>query len=198
MPLRVAVVGTGGIAGRIYLPLLARRTDVALRWTADVDPAARAAVAASYHVETIFDKLPAAGEWPEVDVAFVLTPFTVRGEVIDPLLDAGVPVFCEKPLALRLDEVERLARRAAETGTLLMVSFNRRFTPVLRWAWERAQAISTGVVRAHKVGLALDRRTLHAIDTLRWFCGDSNAREIVARAARRFGHHDQCRGAHPL
>ncbi|MBI3971327.1 MAG: Gfo/Idh/MocA family oxidoreductase [Chloroflexi bacterium] len=181
MPLRVAVVGTGGIAGRIYLPLLARRTDVTLRWIADIDPAARAAVSASYNVGTVFERLPAAGDWPVVDLAFVLTPFTVRGEVIGPLLDTGVPVFCEKPLSLQLEEVEQLARRAEQTGTPLMVSFNRRFTPVLRWAWDRAQAISGGIVRAHKLGLALDRRTLHAIDTLRWFCGDGNHREIVAR-----------------
>ena len=160
MSLRVAVVGTGGIAGRIYLPLLARRPDVTLRWIADPSSAARAAVSASYNVETVFEELPPAGDWPEVDLAFVLTPYTVRVEVIEPFLEAGVPVFCEKPLSLKLHEVEHLAARSAETGTPLMVSFNRRFTPVLHWAWERAEGISGGVVRAHKLGLALDR--LHA------------------------------------
>jgi D-apiose dehydrogenase len=110
MPLRVAVVGTGGIAGRIYLPLLARRSDVALRWIADVSPAARAAVGAAYNVETVFGRLPPAGDWPEVDLALVLTPFTVRGEVIRPLLDAGVPVFCDRRLP------QHVRRRSVDRG----------------------------------------------------------------------------------
>jgi virulence factor len=183
-PLKVAVVGAGGIANRIYLPLLARRADVALRWVADADPAARALVRASYGVGTVFEALPPTGDWPAVDLALVLTPYTVRGEVIVPLLEAGVPVFCEKPLSLRLGEVESLAASAAERRCQLMVSFNRRFTPALRWAWERAQGIGWRVVRAHKLGLALDRRTLHAIDTLRWFWGDGLPGEVVARAQR--------------
>jgi virulence factor len=182
--LRVAIVGTGGIAGRIYLPLLARRPDVTLSWIADTNPAARATVSASYTVGKVFDTLPPTGEWPAIDLAFVLTPFTVRGEVIEPFLEAGVPVFCEKPLSLKLPEVEHLAARSAQTGTPLLVSFNRRFTPVLHWAWQHSEAIPSGIVRAHKLGLAIDRRTLHAVDTLRWFCRDGAHQDVTARVQR--------------
>lgn len=48
------------------------------------------------------------------------------------MLNAGVHVCVDKPLADKLSEAESLVELAARRGLTLMVGFNRRFAPLYR------------------------------------------------------------------
>jgi len=62
----------------------------------------------------------------DIQAAVVATPSNLHFEHVGRLLDAGIPTFCEKPLALSATEVLTLERRA--NGVVpLMVGFQRRF-----------------------------------------------------------------------
>lgn len=64
-----------------------------------------------------------------VDAAVVATPTLTHPDVVDALIEAGVPTFCEKPLALAPEKARATGRLADERGVLLQVGFHRRFDP---------------------------------------------------------------------
>ena len=72
---------------------------------------------------------------PRVKAVFVLTRHDQHARQVALALSAGKHVFCEKPLALNEEElvqVEAALGGAAGGAPLLMVGFNRRFSPAAR------------------------------------------------------------------
>jgi len=70
----------------------------------------------------------------EVDVFYNLGPNHVHAEPSIAALEAGTPVFCEKPLAPRLDEAEEMAAAARDADVPAGAAFNYRFVPAIRYA----------------------------------------------------------------
>jgi predicted dehydrogenase len=69
---------------------------------------------------------------PDVDAVVIATRHGSHGELAVRALEAGKHVFCEKPLALTEEELLDVVRAARQTGCVLLVGFNRRFSPLLR------------------------------------------------------------------
>lgn len=80
-------------------------------------------------------------EWadviPEVDVLYNLGPNHVHVEPSVAALDAGVSVFCEKPLAPTLSAAERMADAASESDAIAGIAFNYRYLPAVQYARQR-------------------------------------------------------------
>ncbi|RQG93375.1 Gfo/Idh/MocA family protein [Natrarchaeobius chitinivorans] len=72
----------------------------------------------------------------EVDVFYNLGPNHVHAEPSIAALEAGTPVFCEKPLAPTLEEAEQMTEAAREAGDDVPAgcAFNYRFVPAIRYA----------------------------------------------------------------
>lgn len=68
---------------------------------------------------------------PSVDTVCIATRHDSHAGFVRSALAAGKHVFVEKPLCLKLEEVDAIARdlAAAPNAPLLMVGFNRRFAP---------------------------------------------------------------------
>jgi len=66
---------------------------------------------------------------PEINTVFVTTRHDVHARQTLEALAAGKHVFVEKPLCLRRDDLAAISERAAGASSLLMVGFNRRFSP---------------------------------------------------------------------
>ncbi len=64
-----------------------------------------------------------------VDAAFVHSATESHPAIVTELIEAGVPVFVDKPLSYRLEEAEALVELARDRGVPLMVGFNRRYAP---------------------------------------------------------------------
>ena len=67
----------------------------------------------------------------DVDTVFVASSHDSHAEIVVRALDAGKHVFCEKPLALGEDELERVVSVWARSAGQLMVGFNRRYSPAV-------------------------------------------------------------------
>ena len=134
-PIRLAVVGCGGIA-EAHARAAKRVRDV--RLVAAVDPLKPARDRfASEHDVAAFESVAAlltardAGDLA-VDAALICTPPSARQEAVLDLLDAELDLLVEKPLAHRLPAAQRLvafARERAERVTA--VAFCHRFTPAM-------------------------------------------------------------------
>jgi myo-inositol 2-dehydrogenase / D-chiro-inositol 1-dehydrogenase len=64
-----------------------------------------------------------------VDGMVIAAPTGYHLELIELCVAAGLPTFCEKPVARDNDEAARLARRIAGTGVPVQIGYPRRFDP---------------------------------------------------------------------
>lgn len=121
---RVGVIGVGHLGyhhARIYGTL----PDAELVGVVDLD-AARAARAAEEFGTTAFgsvDELLAAG----MDAASVVVPTSGHRDIARKLLEAGVDVLVEKPIASTVAEAAELVETAAREGRILQVGHVERF-----------------------------------------------------------------------
>ena len=75
------------------------------------------------------------GDWrmlvsdPAVDIVDITSPNAMHKEMALAAIAAGKHVYCEKPLAVTLDEAEEMAAAARKRGVKTMVAFNNIKTP---------------------------------------------------------------------
>ena len=152
----------------------------------DPAPAALARALAESGFGPGFASLEALLAAARPDAALVLTPKQTHHAVVRRLLEAGVDVFCEKPLATTVPEAEALVAQAARAGRVLMVGFNRRYAPVYvaareAFAEHRPEACLALKNRPGTEYRATLENAIHMVDLLRWFCGE--AVDVHGRAA---------------
>ena len=135
-----------------------------------------------------------------IDVAFVTSPDDTHVEVTCALLEAGVPVYLEKPLAITLESATKVLVTAHRTGTKLYVGHNMRHMNVVRSMRDLIRTGRIGEVKAiwcrhfvgaggdfyfkdwhatreHGTGLLL-QKAAHDIDVMHWFAG-SHTTDVV-------------------
>jgi predicted dehydrogenase len=124
-------------------------------------------------------------EKERLDVCIAVVPVEHISEIGTKLLQANMPCVVEKPLGATIAEARRLLEAAKATGTTNMVSVNRRFMPLLNRGMEWAKA--AGILRYVHGAMLRHARTepdflrftaIHALDTLRFICGEVRASEI--------------------
>jgi virulence factor len=182
----VAVVGLGDIARKAYLPVLATRPDLRLHLVTR-NEATLAEVGDAYRIPArstrIADAL-ASG----LDAAFVHAATPAHAGLVTELLDAGVPVYCDKPLDASLTGAQRLTELAAARGIALMTGFNRRHAP----AYTALLGVPRDVVimQKNRAGLAAPPTSvafddfIHVADTLRFLApGPVTGTSIEVRTA---------------
>ncbi|WP_137288704.1 Gfo/Idh/MocA family protein [Natronorubrum halophilum] len=98
-----------------------------------------------------FDSI--ATDWADVvddvDAFYNLGPNHIHAEPSIAALEAGTPVFCEKPLAPTLEGAEEMATAAREAGDGVPAgcAFNYRFVPAIRYAKRLLDAGELGEIR---------------------------------------------------
>jgi myo-inositol 2-dehydrogenase/D-chiro-inositol 1-dehydrogenase len=128
--MRVAMFGVGRM-GAFHAANLRRHAAVSELRVFDVDAERRARVALQL---AAVDAKSAEEALQRADAAVIATPSATHGELIERCMQAGIPAFTEKPLALDLDETRRLVRRIEEARGVVQVGFQRRFDAGFRAA----------------------------------------------------------------
>lgn len=176
--LRVAVIGTGNVAQKNYLPFLARDAEISLGYynrTAD-----KARACADQFGGLAFDSVAELMDWAP-DTALVLTRETQRLEAALALLEHPPRrLFFEKPLVARhgqeqVDEQDFAAgrdilRQAAAKGCETAMIFNYRFFDHSQLAKRVAAERNFGQVR-EITGLVHYACWSHCIDLIHFFAG---------------------------
>lgn len=124
--LRLVVVGTG-IMGASHARVAASMRDVEL--VAVVDPDAKRGRAVAHASGAAF--LPSINELAEVDAAVIATPTEFHVQTATALLDRGVHVLVEKPIAADPVSARALIDAADRARRILMVGHIERFNPAV-------------------------------------------------------------------
>ena len=187
--LRVAVAGAGAFGRnhlRVYRELEGAGAGVALVAVVEPDPG-RAAAAADQYAIPVFstvDELLAAGL--KLDAATVAVPTVHHHAVASVLLDAGLDLLVEKPLAATLAEADDLLALAVRKGRILQPGHLERFNPAVlavqpqlrRPMFFEAHRLSVFTPRSLDVDVVLDLM-IHDLDIVLTFA-KSPVRELRA------------------
>lgn len=122
--LRIGIIGCGAVTQKFHLPAL-RDLNVQPALLVDSHLERATALSAEYggcdvagDYRAVLDKL---------DAAIVALPHALHAEVCVTLLERGIHVLVEKPMALTTEECDRMIGAAAGTGAVLAVGLMRRF-----------------------------------------------------------------------
>lgn len=132
---RVGFVGCGRVTETRHLSALRGVRGVEASALADVDAARLSKVGDSYGVARRYEDWQRLVRDEQVDAVAVCVPPALHAQVALAALDAGKHVFIEKPLALTLEECDRLdAATARAEGLNVTVGFNMRHHRLVREA----------------------------------------------------------------
>ena len=125
--LRVAVIGAGAF-GRNHIRVAAESPRVQLTHVVDSNLERAQKEAAPYEVTAVENLDEVIGQ---VDAAIVAVPTVAHAEIGCKLLENGIDVLVEKPIAPTLEAADRLVETAAKHNRILQVGHLERFNPAV-------------------------------------------------------------------
>jgi len=196
--LGIAVVGAGRI-GTLRARLAAKHPSVSFLAVSDLDPARARSLAeqagADFHSGDNIEVISR----PEVNAVIVSTPEGEHAAAVCKALELGKPVLVEKPIALTLDDADKILATLKQTGGSLRVGYSRRFKECYLRAKEqmvqgRLGRVVGGTARVYNSraqAFSILKRDPHAtpvmdvltyyVDLMCWFLEGNPPVEIVAR-----------------
>ena len=125
--LNLGMVGAGRI-GQVHAANLAARVPGA-RLVAIADIAFEAAqkLAGQYNVSHAYNNPEAILDDPAIDAVIVASATDTHPAIIEGAAAAGKHIFCEKPIARSLAEIDGALAAVDRAGVKLQIGFNRRF-----------------------------------------------------------------------
>lgn len=125
----IGVIGCGTIAERMLNAWTPTMRNARLVAASDISADRTDHFSSRYGIERTYGDHQALLADPEVDAVLVLTPnFLHASQSID-AARAGKHVLCQKPMAMGVGEAREMIRAAAESDTMLMAAFVKRFWP---------------------------------------------------------------------
>lgn len=180
--MRILMIGLGSIASKAYLPVLASRAGIELHLVTR-NQAVLKDMGAAYRIPHLYADLDYALRTGPFDAAFVHTATVAHAPIVERLLRRETAVLVDKPLAYRLEDVERLVEAADRGGRPLMVGFNRRYAP--DYVALRGMPHDTLLMSKHRSQPPGDPREtvfddfVHVVDTLRFLSPASDPQVTI-------------------
>jgi predicted dehydrogenase len=124
---RVAVIGTGQF-GQNHARVYAETSSVELVAVCDINPTVGQAIAQQYQVPYVSDFRDLIGK---VDAVSLATPTITHCRIACELLNAGIAVLVEKPIAVTLAEADEMIATAQRNKAVLQIGHLERFNPAV-------------------------------------------------------------------
>lgn len=198
---RIGLAGLGRL-GRAHAKNLAFKVPGAeLAAACSVVPAELEFAKNELGVEKLYSDFAEMCADPELDAIAIVTPSTQHPEHLEIALNSGKHIFCEKPLAVTIEECKAIEKMAeAHPDQILMLGFMRRYDPSYAYAKKKIEEGAIGtpyLVKAVGVDPDADAESLldsgyvprsggifmdmasHDIDLMRWYIG-SEISSVVA------------------
>lgn len=165
--IRTAVVGVGAF-GQNHARVLAGLPEAELVAVVDANPVRAKEIAALYGCEALTDHADLIGK---VDAVCVAAPTVSHAAVGVALLEAGIDILVEKPLAAEMELADELLGAAEKNNRILQVGHLERFNPAVEAAIEEAtlplffevHRLSTFAPRSLDIDVVLDLM-IHDLD----------------------------------
>ncbi len=204
---RVGIIGCG--IGTFHAHGYARLPNAELVALADLDPARCRRITEAIPVSRVYTSYEELLAQDDIDAVSIALPNFLHGPAAIAALKAGKHVLIEKPLAITVEEGERIVATARRTGRKLMVCFNYRFRGDSQALKERIDAGELGEVyfaragwlrqagipslgswftsKEHAGGGALIDLGVHVLDLALWLMGFPEPVAVSGATYAKFG-----------
>ena len=183
---RIGFIGAGVHANAVHYPSLAQMDDVEIVAVCDINEERLKKTAEKYGIPGRYKDYRKMLREEKLDAVYVIMPPHLLHDIVVDVLKNGLNIFIEKPPGITRFQTESWAKLAEEKEVKTMVGFNRRFIPLVRVVRDKVleygpitQCVS--IFYKNMVGVdsyyngAIDILTcdaIHAVDMLRWMCGE--------------------------
>ena len=130
--LRFGVIGAGRIGKLHAQNLTAQIPGVEAAAIADVDSKAAQTLAEQLNIPVAVEDYHALLSDPSIDAVAVCSSTDTHAKIIAEAAQARKHIFCEKPIALDLENIDAALEAVEKSDVKLQVGFNRRFDPNFR------------------------------------------------------------------
>lgn len=191
--IQAGVIGVGAM-GRHHARVYSELDETELIAVADVDAGRAEAMARRYRVRTYTDYREMLAR-ERLDLVSLVVPTHLHREVALDVIETGVHLLVEKPIASTVEDGRAIIEAAARRGVKLTVGHVERFNPAvieLKRRLERGELGRVFVIHARRmgpfpdwvrdVGVVVDLAT-HDLDVMRWLLGQPVER-VHAEIAR--------------
>ncbi len=159
VPLTVALLGCGRLGTEVFLPVITTSPAVRLTAVVDPDPAAGGrARAFSPNVTWLHDWRELL-DGPLPDAAVIALPSPMHAPVASALLERGVPLYLEKPMATSPQDADQLLSIYERSGVTVMLGHNYRANPLFEAMAARIAAGAVGRVEMIRTVFCSPMRT---------------------------------------
>ena len=188
--MRVAIIGLGAIAKKVYLPLLSSREDIELLISTR-NKKVLEEVSNKYKIDRAYNVLDNL-LIEDFDAAIISTHADGHYEIAKKLLKNGVNVYIDKPLTYNLKTSIEIAELAKKNNLIAMVGFNRRFCPKVRELKDKGKADIIIMEKNREYPPGDIRRFIvedfiHVVDTLR-FLMDEEVKKVDINFSKENGN----------
>lgn len=169
--LSVSFVGLGQFAQNYLIPPL-KKLDVNFFGVANSSPISSKSAAGANKFQLastnpnamIFDK--------NTDVVFIASIHSSHFDYVIQSLNAGKPVYCEKPLCISQEQLDEIKKTREETKGRVMVGFNRRFSEPFQFIKSKIKGVNQPISISYRVNAG-------KIPLEHWVHNDENKGRII-------------------
>ncbi|HEY5560891.1 MAG TPA: Gfo/Idh/MocA family oxidoreductase [Clostridiaceae bacterium] len=172
--MKVGIVGLGDIAKKGYLPVLSQRENTELvLCTRNIETLHM--LKGKYRIKEGYDNLDSL-IGSGIEAAFISTTTDAHFETAQKLLTAGINLYIDKPISMNFEETSIIKELSEKSGKIVMVGFNRRFSPMIRALKDKGRA-DLIIIQKNRYKLPDNVRRfvvedfIHVVDTLRFLMG---------------------------
>jgi len=131
--LGIALVGLGGYAGGQLAPALQQTEHCYLAGIVTGTPSKIPVWKEKYGIQDKnvynYETYDSIKDNPDIDIIYVVLPNSMHAEYVIRAAKAGKHVICEKPMALSVEDCDRMIKACKDAGKLLSIGYRLHFEP---------------------------------------------------------------------
>lgn len=152
--LQLAVIGAGNFCTSCHLPNIKRSKLFSLRSITSNSGVKAKQTAEKYSAPLYFTDYTEATCDEVLDAVLITTRHNLHAEMVKETLAKGLNVYCEKPLALTMEECLELNKISKKHSGSLTVGFNRRFAPHSKYLKTLCEQESTPIFLSVNINIS--------------------------------------------
>lgn len=126
---KVAVIGLGGVAQLVHLPILKKMPEVSVVAAAELNKNRLKTVSEKFGISKIYTDYVQMLDECELDGVIIATPTSSHSEIAKECITRKKNILIEKPIARTYTEAKEIVDLAAKNKVNIMVGMNMRYRP---------------------------------------------------------------------
>jgi len=162
---RFGIIGAGGLARTAHMPALKKIKQAELAALCDIDKKRVDKLAKDWQVGEVYYDYRDLLKSRNIDAVLVTSPNAYHKEHSVAAAIAGKHVFCEKPIAINLEDADKIVNSCRENKVKLQIGFSERFWNQVKIAKDLIDSESIGPVKSFASIFTVSEEDVDEIDT---------------------------------